>query len=523
VPEPDPTGTLRCLIEVTRLARAGGSLQVRLGDLARTIGESLGYETVAITLYRPAWDDFCVTAVSGREQARETLLGCTRTHDDYGPLLDERFLRRGAYVIPAGAHDWSGSGTTYTPPVDPVSDDPGAWHPEDVLLLQLKTGDGSLLGVMSVDEPASLRRPNDDELDILVTVAEHVSLAIEDAQSDETVARHGASLQHLLQVSSRLAETKSVEEILQSVADGIRRALGFERVSIELTHPTRDGFVPRASAGWGAAGPPPSDLGPQTIAPLLDPEYEIEGCYLLPFDVATSRVPYSRYVSTLNGSGPRAWIRHWLVVPLVDSEGSLQGFIWPEDPDDRLLPTREKMQALRLFANQASTALESAARFEELQFLADHDPLTRLPNRRAFVRQLDAETARSVRYGQPFSLVLCDLDEFKQLNDRAGHLVGDDELVRFAGRLTDSVRLGDFAYRIGGDEFALILVGATDAESRRVIERVSAAMAGGNPVLQASFGVAVFDQQGSSDDLFRRADEAMYAAKRSGGNIAVAA
>src|SRR5205085_5711941 len=129
------------------------------------------------------------------------------------------------------------------------------------------------------------------------------------------------------------------------------------------------------------------------------------------------------------------------------------GFIWADDPEDRLVPTREKMQALRLFANQASTALESAARFEELQFLADPDPLTRLPNRRAFVRQLDAETSRSLRFGHSFSLVLCDLDEFKQLNDHAGHLVGDDELVRFASRLTDSIRRPDFAYRIGGDEF----------------------------------------------------------------------
>ena len=523
MPERDTTRTLRGLIEVTRLARAGGSLPERLGDLARTIGESLGYETVAITLYRPAWDDFRVTAVSGREQARATLMGLTRTREDYRPLLDDQFLRRGAYVIPAGAHDWSRSGTSYTPPVDPVPDDPGAWHPDDVLLVLLKTSDGSLLGVMSVDEPDTLRRPDDDELDVLVSVADHVALAIEDAQADDTAAKHGASLTHLLQVSLRLAETKSVDAMLQSVADGIRRALGFERVSIELTHPTTGDFVPRSSAGWGSAGPPPSGLSPESIVRLLDPDYEVEGCYLLPFDVASSRVPHTRYASTLNGIGPRAWNRHWLVVPLVDRDGALQGFIWADDPEDRLLPTREKMQALRLFANQASTALESAARFEELQFLADHDPLTRLANRRAFVRQLDAETARSVRYGHTFSLVLCDLDEFKLLNDQAGHLVGDDELVRFAARLTASIRRPDFAYRIGGDEFALILVEATDVEARAVIERVSEGSAEADPVVQASFGVAVFEQQGSADDLFRRADEAMYAAKRSGGNVAVAA
>ena len=75
MPQRDTARTLRGLIEVTRLARAGGSLPERLGSLAQTIGDSLGYETVAITLYRPAWDDFRVTAVSGREQARETLCG----------------------------------------------------------------------------------------------------------------------------------------------------------------------------------------------------------------------------------------------------------------------------------------------------------------------------------------------------------------------------------------------------------------------------------------------------------------
>src|SRR6266511_6311455 len=94
---------LQGLIEVTRLARSGGTLATRLERLAGTIGDSLGYATVVITLYRSAWDDFCIAAVSGREDARRLLLGCTRTWDDYRPLLDDRFLRRGGYVIPFGS------------------------------------------------------------------------------------------------------------------------------------------------------------------------------------------------------------------------------------------------------------------------------------------------------------------------------------------------------------------------------------------------------------------------------------
>ena len=194
-------------------------------------------------------------------------------------------------------------------------------------------------------------------------------------------------------------------------------------MSIELKHPHGDVFVPRASAGWERSEPPPSGLGTDTITRLFLPEHEIEGCYLVPHEVARARVSLrSGYASELNGSGPNAWNRHWLIVPLVDRAGSVQGFIWADDPSDRLVPSRERLQALRLFANQATTALESASRFEELEFLADHDPLTRLANRRAFVRQLQVETSRSQRYGHSFALVLCDLDRFKEINDREGHL-----------------------------------------------------------------------------------------------------
>ena len=132
------TRTLRGLIEVTRLARAGGDLSERLEELAGTIGDSLGYGTVVTTLYRPAWHDFHVVAVSGREDARRLLLGCTRTVDEYGRLLDARFLRHGAYVIPSGAHDWSNSGRTTHPRSTPRSTARMRWHPEDVLLVPLK-------------------------------------------------------------------------------------------------------------------------------------------------------------------------------------------------------------------------------------------------------------------------------------------------------------------------------------------------------------------------------------------------
>src|SRR5690348_18477910 len=91
---------LRGLVEVTRLLRAREDLPALLEAVARTIGESLGYGTVAVNLYRPAWNDFEVTTVYGNERAREMLLGTALPGEEWNVLLADRFERRGAYFIP---------------------------------------------------------------------------------------------------------------------------------------------------------------------------------------------------------------------------------------------------------------------------------------------------------------------------------------------------------------------------------------------------------------------------------------
>src|SRR6185295_3727471 len=187
--------------------------------------------------------------------------------------------------------------------------------------------------------------------------------------------------------------------------------------------------------------------------------FERDGCYLLPLEEAKRRVPsyHDTFPSQSNGRGPAAWDRHWLVVPLVDRTGARLGAVFADDPSDRLLPTRERLQALRLFANQATSALESTAQYETMRFLADRDPLTKLLNRRAFVRHLADAVERARASGEPLSLVYCDLDGFKAVNDTRGHADGDRLLRAFGDALIASVRHDDAVFRMGGDEFALLL------------------------------------------------------------------
>src|SRR2546429_9801205 len=119
---------LRGLLAVTSLVRGEDDLDVVLEAIARTISECLGFGTVAVNLYRPAWDDFQVTNVYGNPGAREALLGDARDLASWRPLLDDRFLRRGAYLIPHEHFDWAADVATFVPDIGPTAD-PRARHP----------------------------------------------------------------------------------------------------------------------------------------------------------------------------------------------------------------------------------------------------------------------------------------------------------------------------------------------------------------------------------------------------------
>jgi diguanylate cyclase (GGDEF)-like protein len=525
---PSTISPLRGLVEVTRLLRAREHLPALLDAVARTIGESLGYRTVAVNLYRPEWDDFDVTTVYGSEEARATLLGHARPGDDWSVLLADRFERRGAYVVPSGSVDWASLGPSYVPEGG-RSCHPEAWDPEDALFLPMRDQYGTLLGIISVDEPLSGRRPTDDDLDVLVSLADHAALAVEAVREAVESARHQRALEELLALSSRITGEPSHAEILRQVCNGIRDALDFRNVCAALVDPETGALVPLATAGWRL-----EELRQRVLVtvaqlePLLDDALLREGCYLLTHDAARSRLgsDVDVYPSQLNGRGPWAWNRHWLLVPLKDGDGALLGVIWVDNPTDRLLPSADRLQALRIFANAAAAALVSGRHLGELRFLADHDPLTRLLNRRAFMNRLDGEVARVQRYGGSLGLVITDLDSFKQLNDRYGHAVGDEALVTFANILTESLRKPDDAFRIGGDEFAVLLAEATENDARFVVERVRALLdqqsAGVAWLadLDASFGYATCPEDASDPKtLFRLADEAQYEAKRSGPGL----
>jgi diguanylate cyclase (GGDEF)-like protein/putative nucleotidyltransferase with HDIG domain len=491
-----------------------------LEAIARVIGESLGYGAVVLNLYRPAFDDYHVAVMHGGEEARDYLLGTTSKWSAWEHLLDRRFERHGAYLIPNGAVRWDDDGPWWVPDL-PAGDGPDAWHPEDALLVPLRASSGALLGILSVDEPVSRQRPSDAQLEILGAMAAHAAVAIEHAQAVQESVRHRTAVEHLLRVSSQLSTRGSAQELFDAVCAAIRDALGFEKVMLFMPDGPGGLLAPRSTAGWepGALTDLP-EVTLEELAPLLDPALQREGCILLAPAEAMALVPpalHGIYTSATNGRGPLAWSSHWLVVPLHDPDGGVIGAIWVDDPSDRLLPTTERLQALCAFANQASAAVESARRLEDMRHLAEHDPLTGLRNRREFEPRL-LERLRGIG---GVALLVCDLDNFKRINDSLGHEAGDEVLRRFSDVLRNSTRGTDVPTRLGGEEFAILLPGASGNEALAVAERLRLAVRkefGGFPAaVSVSIGVAASSPElGTAVDLMRAANRALYAAKRMG-------
>ncbi|MGJ3522229.1 GGDEF domain-containing protein [Nitratidesulfovibrio sp. D1] len=162
---------------------------------------------------------------------------------------------------------------------------------------------------------------------------------------------------------------------------------------------------------------------------------------------------------------------------------------------------------------------------EELAHQRDHDPLTGLMNRRAFLRQVELELQRVHRGGAEICLAMVDLDDFKRVNDTWGHACGDLVLRRTADLLRDATRAYDVAARIGGEEFVLLLPGASPMRAQALLERLLQEMRGEDftcrgETFRVTFSAGIAGCRGATacraEDLLDRADKALYEAKTSG-------
>jgi diguanylate cyclase (GGDEF)-like protein len=212
--------------------------------------------------------------------------------------------------------------------------------------------------------------------------------------------------------------------------------------------------------------------------------------------------------------------RDLVVVPLL-AEGAVGILVvalgtWARKPAERRV-----IEAAERFAGHAAVALRSAALLARVRQLAITDGLTQLSNRRAFDRALEREIGRAARADGRLSVVLIDLDHFKDLNDEHGHVTGDTVLRQISRALAGSVRTYDTIARYGGEEFAAVLPGCSAGLAFTLADRLRVAVqdAASDIKVTASVGVATYPYDGAEvSALLRSADRALYASKRAGRN-----
>jgi diguanylate cyclase (GGDEF)-like protein len=212
-------------------------------------------------------------------------------------------------------------------------------------------------------------------------------------------------------------------------------------------------------------------------------------------------------------------VRSGVVIPMR-SDGTTVGSLSAFSRSAGQKLGEAQIDELERLAFRAGPAFENARKYAEARALADLDALTNLHNRRYFHETLAREVARAQRYQRRLSLIVFDLDDFKTINDRIGHLAGDAVLAEASERLLSVVRSADIACRVGGDEFAVVLPESNGEEAELLAGRIARAI-NARPIPPAgtvtlSAGVAELRPSDRPTDLFERADEALYRAKELG-------
>lgn len=344
------------------------------------------------------------------------------------------------------------------------------------------------------------------ELALAESVARQAGLAIQNARLYADVRRQAEESETLRQAASAVISALDLNQVLERILIHMQRVLPYHSASIFLQESGGMRLVagtghPHPALIYGRLFPAENELFQElfrTRRPVM-----IE-------DARTDR----RYA----GWGEVGYTRGWLCVPLI-VRGGIIGCVCLDSTEVSAYGEREA-HLLQAFSNEAAIAIENARLFQQVRQMAITDPLTGLYNRRHFFEAARVEFERSRRYQHQLALIMMDVDYFKQVNDRHGHMVGDAVLLAVARLFQEKLREVDLVARYGGEEF-VILLPETDTESAvQVAERLRQALL--EPILRQnglevtvsiSFGVADAQSAADLESLIHHADEALYSTK----------
>jgi sugar diacid utilization regulator/GAF domain-containing protein len=351
------------LVELARSAREDPLPRV-LEAVADAVIETCHFRTLAVNVYRPAWDDYEVVLVRGGADVERALLGTRFTAEELSKLVSAEHERLpGTFVLTAESAGWAYVAHSYVPDL-PRRDYADAWQAEDGVIVALADTAGAPLGLLSVDEPASGRRPTDNELRFLRAICSHAEQALETARRQQEAATNDRLNTYMPAASAQISACETDAELWSVVGATIADQVGFERVAVYERDPVET-FGLKVTHGWSDPAAlielfPASLLG--TLIPTGQDEagsWLIDGREFRPAGTEDT-------LSIRNGRGALGWSDHCLLVPVCDPAAHVTHLLVIEDPFDHRLPSRQQRSFLRLLADQTSTAL-AALRMREMQ------------------------------------------------------------------------------------------------------------------------------------------------------------
>ncbi len=318
------------------------------------------------------------------------------------------------------------------------------------------------------------------------------------------------SQRELLQITEEILTTFDARAVLEAITERLGSLIACDNIAIEVVDPVSGLLTPLTARGVHAAYYlEPWLPGESGIATWV---VEHNEAALIEDERHDARVNHFREA---DGSSDGSLI----VVPLRGRHGAI-GVLTIERLGLGDTFSGDDFDLVQLFAAQVSIALQNAEVFQAVEIRASTDDLTGLLNHGTFAEWLE----RSVREGSTFSLIMLDLDDFRDVNNSLGHQAGDEVLRSIAARLRQAGRDSDLIFRYGGDEFAFLLPGTDAAGAAQVAERARLAVGAIHGSITASVGVATFPADGPmATDVLLAADRACFVAKHNGRDRVVTA
>jgi diguanylate cyclase (GGDEF)-like protein len=366
---------------------------------------------------------------------------------------------------------------------------------------------GQAAGVLAVQSYEQERAYDEEHIEILRIVAAQAAVALENARLFAEDQRRLRQITFLHDLTRTGISTLNADDMLSEMVREIQKHFGFDHAAIAVVDHQAKQVEIRAQAG---------PLG-QVPGSRLALDAGLIG--------RTGRSGQPEIVNDLAADPGLAGVfpaaRAAACVPIIYAEQTLGGLLLQSRQAGAFPP--DLIPLLRTVADHVASALHNALTFQRTQEQAITDGLTGVKTHRYFMEALNAEWKRSTRAGRIFSLLVMDLDRFKQVNDTLGHLEGDLVLVRLGQILEQRCRQSNVVARYGGDEFFVLMPEATTEMATVLAERLRLWIAT-EPLfaerhLTSSFGVATFPVHGHTpEEIIRAADAGMYMSKRQGGN-----